>query len=192
MATRDTYSERTEMPTPLRLQEAKRRGQVARSSDLVSASMLLAGIGLLAWLGPRIVGQAIAMIRGILMLDGQGCAGELPTFGVILAYAGPLAGTCAMLVLALVVAAVLANVAQVGFLASAETIRADASRISPAQGLRRLFSLRSIAKGAFAAAKIAVVCVIAYATIAGSLERLFGYGAAASWPATCPPKAKPA
>ncbi|MBC7104950.1 MAG: EscU/YscU/HrcU family type III secretion system export apparatus switch protein, partial [Firmicutes bacterium] len=42
MAGRDPAQEKTEHPTPRRLQEARRRGHVARSADLTGALSLLA------------------------------------------------------------------------------------------------------------------------------------------------------
>ncbi|MDP6357971.1 MAG: EscU/YscU/HrcU family type III secretion system export apparatus switch protein, partial [Planctomycetota bacterium] len=43
MATRSDTDQRTEQPTVLRLAEARRQGQVARSADLTGVAVLLAG-----------------------------------------------------------------------------------------------------------------------------------------------------
>ncbi|HMO27347.1 MAG TPA: EscU/YscU/HrcU family type III secretion system export apparatus switch protein, partial [Tepidisphaeraceae bacterium] len=47
--------EKTEAPTPKRRQEARERGQVARSMDLTAAVVILASLLMLSWMGGAVV-----------------------------------------------------------------------------------------------------------------------------------------
>lgn len=161
MIHRDEPGEKTEMPTPLRLKEARRRGQVPRSADLTSAAMWVGAFGLLWILGGRLLNGATEMT--VKLLDARGATGvDVVSLGAVLwDSSSGVAITAGMLCLGIVVLAVLANVAQVGLLATAEPLRPDFSRISPCSGFRRIFSLRSAVGAGFSLCKIAVVAVIA-------------------------------
>ena len=62
MASKDETGQRTEMPTELRLREARQRGQVARSADLSGVLIVLGLLGLLAVLGGALLGAMKAML----------------------------------------------------------------------------------------------------------------------------------
>jgi flagellar biosynthetic protein FlhB len=169
---RDEHGERTEKATPLRRKEARQRGQVARSGDLNSVVVLGGAMAVLGLLGGPMLG---AMQRVMVsLLDGRegqtltpASLAQLPTGAI-----SSLIGLTAGLLLALVALAALANVLQVGLLATTETIRPDWSRLSPAAGLRRALSWRSAFRVALAMAKIAAVGLAAFWTIRGAMPRL--------------------
>ena len=57
-------SQKTEAPTPRRLKEAREKGQVARSTDLQGAVVLMAGIIAIGSAGPGLVQRMGAVMRG--------------------------------------------------------------------------------------------------------------------------------
>ncbi len=57
------------MPTLLRLKEARQRGQVARSTDLSSALLMLGGLGILAALGPALV-TGLTRMTATMLAEG--------------------------------------------------------------------------------------------------------------------------
>ncbi len=58
--------EKTEKATPKRRNEARKKGQVARSTDLSGAVVLLAGLGALGAAGPKIVQRMADVLRGAI------------------------------------------------------------------------------------------------------------------------------
>jgi flagellar biosynthetic protein FlhB len=66
---------------------------------------------------------------------------------------------------------------QVGMLASSKTIRPDFGRIGLGRGMGRLFSGRSLVRGAMACAKVAVVVGIAFWAFGPALPRIASCGA---------------
>ena len=76
------------------------------------------------------------------------------------------------LMIALVVAAVLANLLQIGFIFSAESIAPKWSKIDPLKGFQRLVSLQALAELAKSMGKIAVVGLVTFYTLKGEMYHL--------------------
>jgi len=136
--------DRNEPATEFKLEKARRRGSVPRSNDLTFAGVLLAAVACVHGLA-----QA-SLIDGALMLRrGLGFASreELSTASA-LAYAETLvvqvliAVTPIVAVLWLVAASIAA--AQARGVLTAEPLKPDLSRLNPATGLKRLFSVRAL------------------------------------------------
>src|SRR5690349_15160304 len=110
----EDFGDKTEAPTPRRREEAREQGNVARSPDLTSSALLLAGLVLLNWTGTGLLSALGTMVRD--MLSGQSLAAvKTDTFGqqgVLPALIG-IAKAIAPLFGGLVLVAVIANVAQV-------------------------------------------------------------------------------
>ena len=166
--------DKTEAPTPRRLQEAREKGQVARSMDLSAAIGLLAGMLLLNWYGSTILRSFMAMTRQSLNLE------EAPTNGwTVIDFAGRLFikhGSAILLpfFLVLVVVAVVSNLAQVGFIFSGQPITPALSKLSPIKGVARLFSKRTAMRLLMSLTKVGVISVIAFITIKGFIPQLVG------------------
>ena len=164
------YAARTEKPTLLRLQEAARKGQVARSGELTAILSALAAIGLLSLLGPRLLAEMTRIMTNLL--GGAGAA-DLGATAVLLkdslwrllAVVGPL--TLGAVAVVLVAAA-----AQVGLRLTVEPLRPQWQRLSPAQGWRRLTSPQSLIRVGMAILKLAVVSVVVYVSLRDSLPRV--------------------
>ena len=65
----DDAQEKTEPATPKRLEDAKRKGQVARSRELTTSALLMASAGALLALGPGLVGDLLALMGEVLSTD---------------------------------------------------------------------------------------------------------------------------
>jgi len=157
----DVAQERTERPTQKRLEEARRHGQLPRSRDLTSAAVvLIAGAGL-RFLGSHMGAQLYELMQSSLTLSRMQALDEnllVPS----------LAGTvtkalvmCAPIFGLTVLAALLAPLALGGWNLSFEALAPDFSRLSPVDGLQRIFSLRSLVELAKAFAKFVVVATVA-------------------------------
>jgi len=172
VAERDDISQRTEQPTSLRLAEARRRGQVARSRDLTAVLVLIGGLVLVGIAGPRLL-VGLAEMTAALLDGGEALAADPTAVGDLLwSWAAPVLQTLGLVCGAVVVVAITANLLQVGPLMAAERIRPDFSRLSPAEGWRRLLSLRSWVRAALGLVRIAAVTVVAWITIAGRLREI--------------------
>ena len=159
---------KTEKATPKRRGEARKKGQVAKSSDLNGAVVL--GIGLIGvmFLGPNVVSGAAAAMRAILAevsTPGRATSAaglhSLEQIGLntILTTVAPIAGMCAA-------AAFLVNVAQVGFRPSSHALKPNFSKLNPLTGVKNTFGPRIFFEGGKAISKVvAVGAVVAIALL---------------------------
>lgn len=165
----DDGEERTEAPTPRRREEARRKGQVARTAELGTALVLLAG----AWALRRGVSH-IGAFAGDLMaqgLGGQLLPVEFTIQGVTALFQHVAWHTAVVLFpvgLAAATAGLLSQLVQVGFLFTGETLTPRLERINPIAGMKRIVSRRALVELGKALAKLAVVGSVAYGALRGS------------------------
>jgi flagellar biosynthetic protein FlhB len=160
--------DKTEKATPKRKQEARRRGQVAKSQDINAALILVAGLVSIIALGPHIVSGAAGSMRSAFAeIAHPGAVASAAglralatgAMNTLLVTVGPIAGICAAV-------AIVSNVAQVGMRPSLAAIKPDFRRLNPLSGFKNIFGPRIAAEGAKAISKVAAVgAVVALALI---------------------------
>lgn len=158
-------AERTEAPTPKRRQEARERGQVARSVELNSALLLLGACGALAFGGALTGRTLIDAFREGLQLGGAAELTREAVRGRVIGSAWAVAKAISPVVVTGAVAGVLANALQVGFLVSPQAIGAHWERINPMRGLTNVVSRRGAVEAIKALLKIAILGTVAYRTL---------------------------
>ena len=164
--------ERTEKATPKRRSEARKKGQVAKSREVTSVMVLLAGLSALFLLGSYYYGQlSTLMIKSFSQIGTIVVSPEnihvlqnqlLVSVGLILA---PFLGV-------VVVVSVVSNYVQVGGLWSWELLKPDPAKVFSWQGLRRIFSLQSLMELLKSIGKILIVGGMAYYTIKEELPNI--------------------
>lgn len=158
-------AERNEAATPKRRQEARERGQVARSMELTSALLLLGACGALAFGGALMTQTLLAAFREGLALGGGSDLTLEAVRGRLLGAAWAVGLAVSPVVLAGVAVGVLANVLQVGFQVTPKAIGLNWERVSPGRGLGRLLSARGGVEAIKALLKLAILVVVAYRTL---------------------------
>jgi flagellar biosynthetic protein FlhB len=156
-------SDRTEQPTQHRLEEARRKGQVARSRHLGEVAGLLAALATLSWYGGHVIeGLEEELARSFARLGTPQHvvnAGEVTGIAIegaraLALYVGPMAVAAA-------VAVVGTNVLQAGWILSFEPLQVNFGKLSPANGFKRF----GLARGGMETLK-AILVVAALAWIA--------------------------
>lgn len=133
--------ERSEQPTSKRLRDAAERGQVARSKEVQDVVQLSAALMALTWMGGYMVTSLAAKVgAGLSQIDTVAHRTVMPSeltaiatgyLGQLLLVVGPVMATA-------VVAGLAAVSAQGGWNVSWKPLQPDLSRLSPANGLKRL------------------------------------------------------
>ena len=173
MAEENESGQRTEEPTPKKLEEARKQGQFANSREVNHWFMILAASIVVMALAPAFTRQITrAMIRFIDAPD------LIATDSHALSHAmGDLLGDLAIaflpIFLLFIIAAALPTLLQNGFLISIERIEPKLEKISLIKGFERLFSLRSIAEFGKGLLKIAVVGTVATMLLMPSMEKIY-------------------
>lgn len=153
MADDSSDEEKTEEPTPRRLEKAREEGQVARSRELSTFMMLLAGVVGLWSMGTLFyeqlgltMEQAFLFDRGIAF-DSTRMLANLWLLGTHTLVA------LVPLFLLLTVVALVAPALLGGWIMSAKSLKPQASKLNPLKGLKRMFSTQALAELAKAIAK---------------------------------------
>jgi flagellar biosynthetic protein FlhB len=157
----DLDQERTEQPTPKRLEEARKRGQVPRSTDLNAAAVVMVASAGLYFLGSSFAGDLLDLMRSGLTLNREVALDEnsiLPALHSMMLHA--LLACVPVLGLTLL-AALLAPLTIGGWNISSEALMPQFSRLNPAAGFKRMFSARGVVELVKAFAKFAVVAIVA-------------------------------
>jgi type III secretion protein U len=163
--------DRTEAPTPRRLREARRRGDVAANHELTGAAALAGGLLALAAAGPPTAASLAARLR--LALAGAVTATTDPGAALADAAAAVVALSLPPCAGALV-AALLAGALQAGWVLSPGALRPRLDRIDPLRGLRRLCSGAQLAAAALGLVKAAVLAAVAWRWALGAAPLLAG------------------
>jgi flagellar biosynthetic protein FlhB len=153
-------SQKTEEPTQKRLREAHEKGQIAKSQEVGHWFMILAFAITVGYLAPGMAEGMTEALHGFVAqphavaMDAPGLRDRLVEAAGLLALAlvPPLALAMA--------AAVTAGLIQSGFVFSFEPMRPKLDKISPASGLRRLFSARALAEFVKGIVKLTIVAAV--------------------------------
>jgi flagellar biosynthesis protein FlhB len=157
--------EPTEQPTAKRLDEARRRGEVAVSRDLTSAVAAAAAIAALVAGGPALAGRLVALFRGALAAAPAGGAPGPALAAGLAALAAALAAPLA----AAAAAALGAGLVQTRGLLAPGALRVDLARLSPAAGLARAMGGQAAGEVGKGLVKAGLVGVIAWLTLRPAL-----------------------
>ncbi|HET8977519.1 MAG TPA: flagellar biosynthesis protein FlhB [Solirubrobacteraceae bacterium] len=151
--------DRTEKPTAKRKGEARKKGQVAKSTEVNSVVVLLAGLVSMMFIGPKILsGAAGAMQVAFGMIakphtvtSGAGLHGLLSLLiHVMETTVAPIAGIC-------LAGGIIANVAQIGLRPTPHALKPDFRRLNPMAGFKNVFGKQVGFQFGKVLAKVAVV-----------------------------------
>ena len=166
--------DKTEKATPKRRDEARKKGQVAKSQDLNGAVVLMAGLLAMSLLGPHIVGQMDAAMRDGLARAAHPqslitAAGLSELFAVtgksVLLGVGPIALVCML-------AGVVANLGQAGLKPATQALKPDPKKLNPINGAKNIFGPKIFFETGKSIAKISVVGVIVALALIPKLTEL--------------------
>ncbi len=162
----DEMGERSEPPTARRKNEARLEGNVAKSSELGGAMMLVAGTVLIASLGPGILGNFKTVLAAVLTDDVMGSPLVVADAAKVASYVAAAGVRIAMpFLLLLAVAAYVFQYIQVGWLFTLKPLHPKLEKLDPIKGAKKLLSLNSLFKAALSVVKFAIVMLVVVLTI---------------------------
>jgi flagellar biosynthetic protein FlhB len=183
--------EKTEKPSAKRVKDAREKGQVARSQDLVAALGLLGVTFALARTGASSFGRMERRLADGLSHLGESARGTIAVHDLanqVVSDLVLLGMTAGPFVLAAAAVALAGNVTQTGWVFAPDRLTPDWSRLSPKQGLARLKPSQSgldLIKTVLAAAIVTALAWQVIRETIGDAPRLAwagtGAAAAAGW-----------
>lgn len=135
---------KTEQATAFKLQEARRKGMVARSIEFSALGVLLAFTGYVWAFGPRMADELLRVMTAAIAQAPSLAFGPLELWTWTAALGSRTASIVLPLFVVVAAAAALAILVQIGFVFSVQALKPDASRLNPANGFKRVFSLQTL------------------------------------------------
>ncbi|MGY0215956.1 type III secretion system export apparatus subunit SctU [Endozoicomonadaceae bacterium StTr2] len=162
--------EKTEEPTPKKLRDARKKGQVAKSKEVSGTVGMVAVLGLLWAMSDTYMNA----IKEMLLLPPSVYNEEFLE-ALELVVEGILEQALTLILPLVVVAmfsAIIGNVMQFGFLIAFESIKPDIKKISPVAGVKKIFAIKNLVEFFKSILKIALLSVVVYYVIHGSIGDL--------------------
>ena len=165
MAESETGQERTEEPTQKKLDEAKKKGQIARSRDLnTMAIMALAAVSFIM-LGRGMVSDLVNILRSHL----QPARADIFDVGSVVRFFYSAIFDALWLMtpflLIMLVAVLMTPILMGGWSFSTEAIQPKLSKLNPIKGFAKMFSLKSLVEMIKTLAKFGLVTAIAVVVV---------------------------
>ncbi|HEY3698977.1 MAG TPA: flagellar biosynthesis protein FlhB [Spongiibacteraceae bacterium] len=176
MAESESGQERSEDATAKRKDNAREEGQVARSRELNTMFILMAGSGGLIVYGPGLGNALRDLMRFNLSLPRE-VGFDTNLAAAHLLHSTMAAGNALMpLMGVLIVAALAGPIVMGGWLFSTSALLPKGSRINPLEGLKRIFSLTALIELVKSIIKFVVLSGIAIVIIASMKNKLLALG----------------
>lgn len=157
MAEEETGQEKSEEPTAKRLQDARDKGDVARSRELTTTVLLLAAALGLMVLGGGIAADLVAVMKFNFELSREAMFDPAQMFDHLGDSVMFMLWSLALLFGILLAAAIAGPIALGGWNFSSQALAPKGSRINPLEGIKRMFSLKSLVELLKGIAKFLVV-----------------------------------
>jgi len=161
MAESESGADKSEEPTGKRLEESRKKGQIARSKELNTVAVTLTGTIALILFGAYMGNVLMGVMRGNFSLPRDVLMSEGSMALYLLASGKQALLAVQPFFIALLIASVAGPIALGGWLFSAEALQPKASRMNPLAGLKRMFSVQALVELLKALAKFLVILAVA-------------------------------
>jgi len=166
--------DKTEPATGKKREDARKKGQIARSREIPSVAILLFALSVFYFSGGWMLDQLGFIMRNrfshLMFRNFSIESAHLMLWDIFqktIIVLAPFLG-------AVIVAGIVSNVAQTGWMLSGETITPKLSKLNPINGMKSLVSLRSMVEVIKSVIKILIVGAVSYAILSGEMDQIPG------------------
>ena len=172
MAESESGADKTEDPTEKRKKDSREKGEIARSKELNTLAIMLAGsIGLIIF-GGALAQDMMEIMRYNFSISREALLNP-DSMGAFLLHSGKIALIALQPVLiTLLIAAVIGPIALGGWLFAAGSLAPKFSRMNPAAGLKRMFSAKALVELLKALAKFFIILIVALMVLQADIDDL--------------------
>jgi flagellar biosynthetic protein FlhB len=166
-------SEKTEKATPKKKQKAREEGQVAKSQEVSTAIMLLAGFAALRMFAGTIADGVIGLFDRHLQMIPAGPEQIIEQVSLARHVAwvfGQILLMCAPIFLVALMVGLITNIVQVGWKVTSKPLMPKMSKLNPLKGFKKIVSLQSLMNLLKSLLKLAVIGTVVYIMLRGAIE----------------------
>ena len=172
MAESESGADKTEDPTEKRKKDSREKGEIARSKELNTLAIMLAGsIGLIIF-GGALAQDMMEIMRYNFSISREALLNP-DSMGAFLLHSGKIALIALQPVLiTLLIAALIGPIALGGWLFAAGSLAPKFSRMNPGAGLKRMFSAKALVELLKALAKFFIILIVALMVLQADIDDL--------------------
>lgn len=172
MAESESGQDKTEDPTEKRKKDARDKGEIARSKELNTLAVMLAGAGGLLIFGGALAQDMMELMRMNFTLSREVILDQR-NMGTFLLNSGLIALLSIQpVMITLLLAALIGPISLGGWLFAAGSMAPKFSRMNPGAGLKRMFSAKALVELLKALAKFFIVLFVALAVLSSDIDDL--------------------
>lgn len=176
MAENADGQEKSEEPTSKKLDDARKKGQVARSKELATMLIMMIASLWLMWLGPQMMVDFERMMIMGFSLERDHAFDMKRASDIIFAQFEAAMWLVMPFILGMMVMAVVANILVGGWLFSTEVMAPKFSKLNPIAGIKRMFSLHALVELIKALLKFFLMSLLAILFIYSTLREVYHLG----------------
>jgi len=163
---------KTEEASPFKLKRAREKGQVARGMDLGFISVLVSFIAFFLLFGSSYVSTLSQLMRDTLAIHIHSHSQPNKILAIMGEMFWPIVTPLLFLAGILVIVVVFFELLQLrGFIFSTHPLKPDFTKLNPAKGLKRVFSLRMLKETLKNVVKLTAYSVVAYYFIRATIDQ---------------------
>lgn len=175
MAEEDKSTEKTEDPSAHRLEEFRKKGDVASSKELSSILILMA-CSLTLMLSMVYIYESLSgFVEWLYMQDYDKIFIEENQKKLFSKIMNLCFKTVGPIFLVTFCTAIIVNIAQIGFLFSPEVLNLNFNRVNPVQGAKKLFTMKSLVEAVKGIFKFAIIITIVYLFMKRDMQSYIGF-----------------
>jgi flagellar biosynthetic protein FlhB len=164
--------DRTEPATPYKREEARRRGQVAKSVDTNSVIMLATALAAGSIWGTEVIKGGAESFQWLLSNARDFSFEPLALRGWLALVCEHSLGLLAPFLLLVILVGVISNLLQTGPVFSFHPLKPDPQRLNPVQGFKRIYSTRALFEAAKSLLKLGLFTAVGWSVIVGLLPAI--------------------
>ncbi|QDU79131.1 Flagellar biosynthetic protein FlhB [Polystyrenella longa] len=165
----DDSGDKTEDPTERKRSQAREQGNVAKSADLNAAALMLMTAVVIYWYAIPLCEFTMDLMRASLSTGVSSDSDPIVLLERLPQTVEAVAAEVLPILLMMFSTAIAINLLQIGFLFSPEALQPKMSRLNPLEGVKRIVSVRALAKLATSIGKLLVLIGIASYVIWGAI-----------------------
>ena len=172
MAESESGADKTEDPTEKRKKDSREKGEIARSKELNTLAIMLAGSAGLLIFGGALAQDMMELMRYNFSLSRDVLLNP-DSMGAFLLHSGKIALLALQPVLiTLLIAALVGPISLGGWLFAAGSLAPKFSRMNPAAGIKRMFSAKALVELLKALAKFFIILIVALLVLKSDIDDL--------------------
>ena len=172
MAESESGADKTEDPTEKRKKDSREKGEIARSKELNTLAIMLAGSAGLLIFGGALAQDLMELMRYNFSLSRDVLLNP-DSMGIFLLHSGKIALLALQPVLiTLLIAALVGPISLGGWLFAAGSLAPKFSRMNPAAGIKRMFSAKALVELLKALAKFFIILIVALLVLKSDIDDL--------------------